>query len=199
MIGTSFLRNNNYSIIIMQGSSIIFQTERLIIKKMTLTEAPTFMAYRNDALNARYQSWEPNYTLETATQFISKYMQYSFPSPNNWNQLAIFEQKSSIHIGDIAFKLSDDEKQGEIGYILDRKFQGYGFMNEALTHFFKFLFHNLKLHRITAICDRKNIASIKVLEHLGMRREGQFFKNIWFKGAWGDEYLYAILEEEWKH
>ena len=30
-----------------------------------------------------------------------------------------------------------------------------------------------------------------------MRREGHFFQNVWFKGKWGDEYLYAILKEEW--
>jgi RimJ/RimL family protein N-acetyltransferase len=31
-----------------------------------------------------------------------------------------------------------------------------------------------------------------------MRREGHFRKNVWFKGAWGDEYLYALLDEEWR-
>ena len=31
-----------------------------------------------------------------------------------------------------------------------------------------------------------------------MRREGHFIQNVWFKGAWGDEYLYALLEREWR-
>lgn len=48
------------------------------------------------------------------------------------------------------------------------------------------------------IADCENAASIALLERLGMRREGHFIQNIWFKGKWGDEYLYAILEEEWK-
>jgi len=34
---------------------------------------------------------------------------------------------------------------------------------------------------------------------IGMRREGHFIQNIWFKGKWGDEYLYAVLREEWSH
>jgi hypothetical protein len=33
--------------------------------------------------------------------------------------------------------------------------------------------------------------------HSALRREGHFIQNIWFKGKWGDEYLYAILKEEW--
>ena len=36
-----------------------------------------------------------------------------------------------------------------------------------------------------------------MLERLGLRREGHFVQNVWFKGKWGDEYLYAILRNEW--
>ena len=58
-------------------------------------------------------------------------------------------------------------------------------------------FDTFDLHRIIAITDCENIASVALLERLGMRREGHFIQNIWFKGKWGDEYLYAILKEEW--
>ena len=36
-----------------------------------------------------------------------------------------------------------------------------------------------------------------LLERLGLRREGYFIQNVWFKGKWADEYLYAILQDEW--
>ncbi len=45
--------------------------------------------------------------------------------------------------------------------------------------------------------DCLNDRSVALLERLGFRREGHFLQNVWFKGAWGDEYLYAILREEW--
>jgi len=61
-----------------------------------------------------------------------------------------------------------------------------------------YLFTEYKLHRIWANCDRSNIASIKLLERLGMRREGHFVKSLWFKGEWVDEFWFAILREEWE-
>ncbi|MGZ6317652.1 MAG: GNAT family N-acetyltransferase, partial [Anaerolineales bacterium] len=61
-----------------------------------------------------------------------------------------------------------------------------------------FLFAEYRLHRVTAICDADNVASAKLLERIRMRREGHFIENIWFKGAWSDEYSYAILDKEWQ-
>jgi RimJ/RimL family protein N-acetyltransferase len=37
---------------------------------------------------------------------------------------------------------------------------------------------------------------VALLERLGIRREGDFVKNTWFKGRWASEYLYAILRDE---
>jgi aminoglycoside 6'-N-acetyltransferase len=51
---------------------------------------------------------------------------------------------------------------------------------------------------VRAICDAENLASAKLLERIGMRREGHFVENIWFKGKWGSEYWYGLLKEEWE-
>ena len=60
-----------------------------------------------------------------------------------------------------------------------------------------YAFTKLELHRVIAITDCENERSVALLSRLGMRREGHFIQNIWFKGKWGDEYLYAVLREEW--
>jgi RimJ/RimL family protein N-acetyltransferase len=60
-----------------------------------------------------------------------------------------------------------------------------------------YAFEKLNLHRVIAITDCENERSIALLERLNMRREGHFIENIWFKGRWGSEYLYAVLREEW--
>lgn len=50
---------------------------------------------------------------------------------------------------------------------------------------FIYAFRDLGLHRVVASCDVDNLASARLLERVGMRREGHFIENIWFKGAWG--------------
>src|SRR5205807_8892992 len=90
-----------------------------------------------------------------------------------------------------------NERQAEIGYTLSRPYQGRGIASEAISRLLEYAFVTLDLHRVIAITDCENTASIALLERLGLRREGHFLQNVWFKGKWGDEYLYAILKEEW--
>jgi len=56
----------------------------------------------------------------------------------------------------------------------------------------------LNLHRLTARCLAENSASIRVLEKLGLRREGCLREREFFKGRWWDELLFAQLEREWR-
>ena len=60
-------------------------------------------------------------------------------------------------------------------------------------------FDGLGLHRISGRCDPRNPGSVGVLERLGMRREAHFRENEIVKGEWIDEYVYALLEAEWRH
>jgi RimJ/RimL family protein N-acetyltransferase len=61
----------------------------------------------------------------------------------------------------------------------------------------EYAFCELGLHRVYAITDQENTPSVALLERLGMRREGAFVENAWFKGRWSSEYLYAVLRDEW--
>jgi RimJ/RimL family protein N-acetyltransferase len=60
-----------------------------------------------------------------------------------------------------------------------------------------YAFDALGLHRVIAIADCRNAPSVALLERLGMRGEGHFLESNWFKGEWANEYLYAVLKNEW--
>ncbi len=120
--------------------------------------------------------------------------------PGTWYQLAIERRNQPGLIGDCAFqRLADDEHQAQIGFTFSRLYQKQGYATEAVHALLDYLFGELQLHRVTATCDVENIASFKLLERVGMRREAYFMENIWFKGAWGSEYCYALLHREWRH
>ena len=92
----------------------------------------------------------------------------------------------------------DELRRGEIGYLLDLRYWGRGYATEAARAVLDFGFRELDLHRVYATCRPANVASIRVMEKLGMRREAHFRQHRWMKGAWQDSYLYAILDHEWK-
>lgn len=173
------------------------ETARLRLRQFTAAELPTLLAYRNDPVVAKYQSWE-SMTEAEGRAFIRE-MIHALPGvPGPGFQFAIILKEDALHIGDCFFKLADDDvRQAEIGYTLARSYWGQGFASEAVRALLDYSFLQLKLHRVIAITDSQNTPSFTLLERLGMRREGHFHQNIWFKGAWGDEYLYAMLREEW--
>jgi ribosomal-protein-alanine N-acetyltransferase len=53
------------------------------------------------------------------------------------------------------------------------------------------------LHRVFALVDPDNGASVRLLERLGFRREGQMRKDSLIRGTWRDSLIYAMLAEEW--
>jgi RimJ/RimL family protein N-acetyltransferase len=67
---------------------------------------------------------------------------------------------------------------------------------EALTAVLGHAFETFDLHRVIAVTVL-NAPAAALLERAGMRREGHFVENIYFRGAWGSEFLVAILEREW--
>jgi RimJ/RimL family protein N-acetyltransferase len=173
------------------------ETARLILRHFWDGDLAPFMAYRNDPVVARYQGWEGISEAE-ARAFIEEQKMVQPGVPGQWFQIAIELKETGTLAGDCALKINEhDERQAEIGYTLARAYQGKGIASEAVSRVLDYAFRTLGLHRVIAITDCENAASITLLERLGLRREGHFIQNVWFKGKWGDEYLYAILEKEW--
>jgi aminoglycoside 6'-N-acetyltransferase len=148
---------------------------------------------------ARYQSWEAPYSPVKAAEFIEELKQTRPGQPGEWYQVALALKATGEMIGDCAFHvLADDPLQAEIGFTLATPYQGQGYGSEAVTRLLAYLFNDLNLHRVRAFCDVENTASARLLERVGLRREGHFIENFWFKGRWASEYAYGILAREWQ-
>jgi RimJ/RimL family protein N-acetyltransferase len=177
----------------------VLDTPRLILRPFQDEDLEPFQAYRSDPLVARYQGWEAPYSRQQAEAFVREVKKARPGVPGEWYQFAIQRRQGPGLIGDCACHVFyADPRQAEIGFTLARAFQGMGYATEAVQRLLAYLFAALGLHRVTATCDVRNQASARLLERVGMRREAHFIENIWFKGAWGSEYLYAILESEWR-
>ena len=172
-------------------------TPRLCLRYFVNEDCERLAAYRNDPEVARYQSWE-HCTLAEATALINNNKRRAFGLPGDWLQVAIVRKAGDLLIGDLAVKLQDrDPRQAIIGFTIARDCQRQGYAAEAVGALFDHLFGVMALHRVIAECDTRNAASWGLMEHLGMRREAHNVQSTWFKGAWSDDYLYAILRHEW--
>jgi [ribosomal protein S5]-alanine N-acetyltransferase len=115
----------------------------------------------------------------------------------NAQKFPVLLKESNTLIGHIVFHKYFGDHTYEIGWVFNPKYYNKGYASEAAMAILQHGFENLKLHRIIATCQPENTASFRVMEKIGMRREGYFKKCIPHGDEWWDEYYYAILEEEW--
>jgi RimJ/RimL family protein N-acetyltransferase len=175
------------------------QTERLILRRFEDNDLVPFLAYLNDPLVAKYQTWN-TYTEQRAREVIEEQKTVSPGIPGSPFLFAVELRNEQSLAGHVVLTVQEkDQLQAEIGFTFARQFHGRGLAKEAASRVLEYVFSELKLHRVIAITDCENLSSTALLARLGMRREGHYIQNIWFKGKWGDEYLYAILRDEWRH
>ena len=120
--------------------------------------------------------------------------EYDKLSPEkNW---FLIEKKDGSKIGGIGHFPAG--KLMEIGYVLIPSERGKGHCTEAVKIMVDYLFLSKDIVRIQAHTDVRNVASQKVLEKVGFKKEGTVRKFSFIRGEWRDGYLYSILREEWK-
>jgi len=88
-------------------------------------------------------------------------------------------------------------REWEIGWAIHPHEWGKGYAPEAARYMMDHAFKQLDVHRIVAFCHVDNQASIRVMEKLGMHKDGRLRETRWLNGQWWDEYVYALLEKEW--
>jgi RimJ/RimL family protein N-acetyltransferase len=182
-----------------QTRSFLLITPRLIIRPFQDSDLGPFVAYRDDPKVALYQGWNVPYTIDQGREFIERLKTAVPGTVGEWYQAAVEIKSTYEMIGDVAFHvMKSDSRQAYIGYSFSRSFWGQGYATEAVKALLDYLFLDMNLHRVVAECDVENISSIRLLERLRFRREAHFIENVWFKGAYGSEFYYAMLKREWE-
>lgn len=167
------------------------ETERLIIRKFMEGDLKEILDYTSDPEVMRYLP-ENTFTKEDAEEFINKNI-YKKPE-----EFAVILKDENKLIGNIIFHTwYEPFKTWEIGWVFNREYHRKGLASEAAAKVLKYGFETLNLHRVIATCDPRNTSSYKVMEKIGMRREGRNIKCVNINNEWLDEYFYAILDEEW--
>lgn len=147
-------------------TKVVVNIERLSIRTLEPGDAEAMFAYRSDPSITRFQSWEPR-SVEEIRTFIAALAEIGIDTPGRWYQLGLFIRESGELAGDCGIHAqAGDPRQVEVGITLASAFQGRGLAMEALK----------------AVLD--------------MRREAHFVESLWFKGAWADDVIYAMLRTE---
>jgi RimJ/RimL family protein N-acetyltransferase len=110
----------------------------------------------------------------------------------------IIEKKDGSKIGFVAHYYELWGRQMEIGYALVPNERGKAYCSEAVKIMVDYLFLSRDMVRIQAHTEVRNVASQKVLEKVGFKKEGTLRKSRFERGQWGDWFIYSIPRDEWK-
>ncbi|MQA93603.1 MAG: GNAT family N-acetyltransferase [Streptosporangiales bacterium] len=175
------------------------RTERLLLRPFIADDLDALYDIHSRPEVARFLYWEPRSREEALEALTLKIGQTAIREEGDRLALAVTPQAGGPMLGEVMVSLaSADHRQGEIGYIFHPDHGGKGYATEAAREMMRLGFDALGLHRLYGRLEARNIASARVLERLGMRREAHLRQNEFVKGEWNDELVYAMLETEWR-
>lgn len=181
----------------MLADSPELRSPQLLLRRLRHDDTAAVVAYRSLPEVARFQSWT-TFGHEDAIRLIENQAAVVPNTPGTWLQLGIVPADVGTVVGDVGIHFRADEpEQVELGITLSPAYQGRGLAAEALRLVLGYVFGALGKHRVIAVTDAENQAAARLFGRLGFRREGHFVEHVWYKGAWGSEYLFALLHREW--
>lgn len=172
-----------------EGGGMRVETERLLVRRFAWKDEADLCEYMLQRVHAHYEP-HPDFTREKAGELLKSRVES--------DEMYAIELKEEAKVIGNLYLGRRDFNTYELGYILHAGYQGRGYASEASRGAIERLFRQ-GAHRVVAECATGNTASWRLLERIGMQREGLLRQNVSFhKDAAGrplywDSYLYAIL------
>jgi RimJ/RimL family protein N-acetyltransferase len=174
------------------------ETERLLLRPFRPDDLDRLAEIQSLPEVARYLYWEPRTRAEVEPALAKRIADTRLEQDDDAVTLAVERREDGLLLGDATlFLRSVAHRQVEVGYVFHPDAGGHGYATEAARALVDFAFKELRAHRVFARTDARNTPSAALLRRLGMRQEAHFREAEIFKGAWGDELVFAILADEW--
>lgn len=168
-------------------------TARLVVRRFTDADAEALAAYRSHPDVARFQNWDPPYTVDDARELIAGSADSDLPALGEWVQVGV--EHGGALIGDVGVFVDSGGGVAEVGYSLHPDHQGNGFATEAVGAVVDALLAG-GVHRVEAGVDPENVASRRLLERLGFEREGLARRAYRLRDHFVDDERWALLADD---
>lgn len=150
---------------------IELSTERLLLRPLNVSDLQTVHEYASDVETTKYMVPLPNKSLEETHRFLARVSaEWQKEEPSFYEFAILYD---SIHIGAVSVYLNEDKTEGELGWILNKKYWGKGFATEAALAIKSFAVKQLKVKKLVAYCDCQNLNSAHIMEKIGLSFESK--------------------------
>ena len=173
----------------------ILESQRLIMRRITNSDVEPIFELRSDPETMKFVPRPLAASLEDALGHIATIN--SKIDNNEGINWAITCKENNSLIGIIGhYIIRKEHFRSEIGYMLLPRFNGKGFMTEAVGAVLRYGFEQMKLHSVEAIIDPGNYASARVLQKNGFVQEAHLRENEFYNGRFLDTVIFSKLSPE---
>lgn len=144
----------------------ILETTRCYLRELTIDDAQLFYDLNADEDVIKYTGDKAFNSVESARQFLANYKPYQEYGFGRW---AVIDKKTNKFIGWCGLKYSVDLNEVDLGFRFHKKYWNQGFATETAQACLDFGLKQLNLTKIVGRAMEANIASVKVLEKIGMK------------------------------
>jgi ribosomal-protein-alanine N-acetyltransferase len=174
------------------------ETERLVLRELVPDDFDEIFAWQSDPRWLRYYEWTERKPDE-CRELLDRMIGFQREQPRTKFQLAVELKDRRGAIGTCGIRMDRPEAtEADIGYEITPDHWGRGYAREAVRAVVEFGIEELKVHRIWSWCVADNTASWRLMEKLGMKREGRLRDKHYFKGRFWDELVYGMLADEYR-
>ena len=150
---------------------IELKTERLTLRPYGLPDFADVHEYAGDKDDIKYMLFLPNETEEDTKIFLNSVEEeWSKDVPDYYEFGLILDGKL---IGGVGLYMEDNRTKAELGWTLNKRFRGKGYVTEAAKAIMEFAKNEFKVTEIFAHCDTRNVPSANVMRRLGMELESE--------------------------
>jgi [ribosomal protein S5]-alanine N-acetyltransferase len=173
----------------------VITTARLTLRRWQLDDVDHVVAYAQDPDWSRFLHALPSpYERRHAEEFVARQVLLNRALHPSW--AVVLE---GVAIGGVNLRLWPEHRLGELGYSIARSHWNRGFITEAARAVVDTAFLTCtELNRIRAFADARNTSSQRVMEKLGMTKEGTLRQNRMERGTLVDETWFGVLRHEWQ-
>lgn len=171
------------------------ETERLILRPFTLADAPAVqrLAGERDIASTTLNIPHP-YPDGAAEEWIASHPERF--AKGEALELAIVSRADNALVGAIGLEINQRHAHAELGYWIGRPYWGQGYCTEAAAAVVRYAFETLGLHRVHACHFRRNPASGRVMQKIGMVYEGCQREHLLKWDAFEDVVRYGIINRQ---
>lgn len=172
------------------------ETERLILRPFVEGDAPRIAELAGDAEIADTTLRIPHpYTAGMASEWIGTHQAIREKGLTLF--YAIDNKEGCELVGSTGIDIDILQSRADIGYWIGREYWNRGYATEAAARLLGYVFTVMRLHKVVSHHFARNLISGRVLEKLGMKREGLLRAHVRKSGAWEDIVQYGILDTEY--